>query len=153
MLNVLIKLDKQEKQLWDNYNLVTEKYEELNERFKVMQGELKLANDSLLSLQNDNDFMKKLIFHANENYQALEKKCKDLEVSREKSGNTTNRRSIQNSSIDNLLKSAKTKKNGQSPSHSEVLRSPSPENFQQVYRKMIIRTLKFKGRSPRHIAY
>lgn len=27
--------------------------------------------NSLLALQNDNDFMKKLIFHANENYEAL----------------------------------------------------------------------------------
>ena len=27
--------------------------------------------ESLVSLQNDNDFMKKLIFHANENYEAL----------------------------------------------------------------------------------
>jgi hypothetical protein len=30
---------------------------------------------SLLVLQNDNEFMKKLIFHANENYEVLEKKC------------------------------------------------------------------------------
>ena len=31
--------------------------------------------DSMIALQNDNDFMKKLIYHANENYEALERKC------------------------------------------------------------------------------
>ena len=52
------------------------------------------------------------------------------------------------SSMDNLMKSAKTKKNGHShsPSHSELGRTPSPDRFQDVYRKMIIRTLKFKGK-------
>jgi hypothetical protein len=50
----------------------------------------------------------------------LEKKCKDLEVLRERSEANTDRKNMKKSSIDNLLKSAKTKKNGQSPSHSEL---------------------------------
>ena len=65
MLSVLIKLDAQEKELWGNYHLVTEKYEELSESQKKMEMELKTAKESVLSLQNDNDFMKTLIFHAN----------------------------------------------------------------------------------------
>ena len=39
MLGVLVKLDKQEKELWDNYNLLSEKYEEVSERNRVMEGE------------------------------------------------------------------------------------------------------------------
>lgn len=70
--------------------------------------------------------MKKLIYHANENYEALEKKCNNLESHRERGEVTTDRKSIKKSSTDNLLKSAKTRKQGYSPSHSELMRSPSP---------------------------
>jgi len=38
----------------------------------------------------------------------------------------TDRKSPKKSSTDNLLKSAKTKKNGYSPSHSELGRNVSP---------------------------
>jgi hypothetical protein len=55
---------------------------------------------------------------------------------------------MKKSSIDNLLKSAKTKKNGQSPSHSELQHSPQYDDFQEIYRKVILRTLKFKGKQP-----
>lgn len=95
-----------------------------------MENEFENAKASLLALQNDNDFMKKLIFHANENYENLERRCRELENCRERSGDTTDRTSVKKSSVDNLLKSAKTKKNGYSPSHSEILRGSSPENFQ-----------------------
>lgn len=73
-----------------------------------------------------------------------------METKREKSGETTDRRSVKKSSIESLLKSAKTKKDGQSPNRNLILRTPSPENFQDVYQKMIIRTLKYKGKSQQH---
>lgn len=103
-----------------------------------------------MALQNDNEFMKKLIFHANENYEALERKCHDLEALKERSEANTDRKNVKKSSIDNLLKSAKTRKNGQSPAHSEIQNSPSIDDFQEIYRKMIVRTLKFKGRQQHH---
>lgn len=34
MLGVLIKLDHQEKELWQSYNIVSNKYQELSEKFK-----------------------------------------------------------------------------------------------------------------------
>lgn len=71
MLGVLMKLDAQEKELWENYNLVSAKYQELAERSREGEEEVFALRGSLLALQNDNDFMKKLIFHANENYEAL----------------------------------------------------------------------------------
>ena len=55
-------------------------------------------------------------------------------------------RRVKQSSVDNLLKSAKTRKQGHSPAHSELTNSPSYEDFQEIYRKMILRTLKFKGK-------
>lgn len=147
MLNVLIKLDEQEKELWNNYNVLSDKLKDSQEQNRVLEKEFEKARDSMLSLQNDNDFMKKLIFYANENYEALEKKCTDLAVKKQQFEMYTDRRSPKKSSMDNLLKSAKTKKNNYSPSHSE-LRTPSPDNFQDIYRKMIVRTLKFKGKNP-----
>lgn len=150
MLGVLMKLDAQEKELWGNYNLVSAKYQDLAEQHKETEEEVFALRGSLLALQNDNDFMKKLIFHANENYEALERKCQDLEALKERSEANTDRKNMKKSSIDNLLKSAKTRKNGQSPVHSEIQNSPSIDDFQEIYRKMIVRTLKFKGRQQHH---
>jgi|JI6StandDraft_1071083.scaffolds.fasta_scaffold53477_3 hypothetical protein len=39
MLNVLIKLDVQEKELWGNYNALSQKYQELTEQNKIAEGE------------------------------------------------------------------------------------------------------------------
>ena len=104
--------------------------------------------ESLVNLQNDNEFMKKLIFHANQNYQALERKCQELQVLKQRNElNYTDRKQIKKCSTDNLLKSAKTRKNGQSPVRSEIPNEPCSDDFQEIYRKMILRTLKFKGKS------
>ena len=65
MLGVLMKLDAQEKELWGNYNLVSTKYQDLAERHRETEEEAFALRGSLLALQNDNEFMKKLIFHAN----------------------------------------------------------------------------------------
>jgi hypothetical protein len=65
MLGVLMKLDAQEKELWGNYNLVSAKYQDLSERHHEAEEEVLALRDSVFSLQKDNDFMKKLIFHAN----------------------------------------------------------------------------------------
>lgn len=78
MLGVLMKLDAQEKELWGNYNVVSAKYQDLAERHREAEEEVFALRESIFSLQKDNDFMKKLIFHANENYEALERKCQDL---------------------------------------------------------------------------
>jgi chromosome segregation ATPase len=78
MLTVLMKLDAQEKELWGNYNVVSTKYQDLAERHREAEEEVFALRESIFSLQKDNDFMKKLIFHANENYEALERKCQDL---------------------------------------------------------------------------
>jgi hypothetical protein len=85
MLNVLVKLDEQEKELWRNYNLLSDKFEAAQSRNRSLEGEFAKLQDSVLALQNDNDFMKKLIFHANENYEVLEKKCLSLEHPQERS--------------------------------------------------------------------
>lgn len=65
MLAVLMKLDAQEKELWQNYNLVSAKCQQLAERTREGEEEVSALRSSMLALQNDNDFMKKLIFHAN----------------------------------------------------------------------------------------
>ena len=39
MLAVLVKLDKQEKELWGNYNLLSEKYQEVTEKYKNIEPE------------------------------------------------------------------------------------------------------------------
>ena len=125
---------------------MTTKCQELTQKLRENDEEIAGLRSSLLVLQNDNEFMKKLIFHANENYEVLEKKCSQLEALREKQDTNTDRKNVKRSSIDNLLKSAKTRKNGQSPARSEITHSPSIDDFQEIYRKMIVRTLKFKGR-------
>jgi hypothetical protein len=64
----------------------------------------------------------------------------------EKSDVTT-RKSIKKSSADNLLKSAVTKKKSHSPARSEIQHSPTRGDSQEVYRKMILRTLKMRPRN------
>ena len=44
------------------------KYDDVTEKNRMMQGEFEKIKESMIALQNDNDFMKKLIYHANENY-------------------------------------------------------------------------------------
>jgi chromosome segregation ATPase len=147
MLSVLMRLDRQEKELWSSYNALAGKFQEAQEKNRFMEGEFQLMKDSLTAAQNDNDFMKRLIFHANENYELLERKYVDLEALRERTEANTDRKNLAKLSTEHLLKSAKTRKKGYSPSHSEAVQhSPSVDNFEEVYQKMILRTLKFKGK-------
>lgn len=44
---------------------MADKYQESKERCAYLEEEMKTLTNSLTALQNDNDFMKKLIFHAN----------------------------------------------------------------------------------------
>ena len=39
MLNVLVKLDQQEKELWGNYNILSNKYQEITEKNKIIESE------------------------------------------------------------------------------------------------------------------
>lgn len=44
---------------------MTQKYEEASLHLKETEHELERAKESMLALQNDNNFMKKLIYYAN----------------------------------------------------------------------------------------
>ena len=63
-----MNLDNEEKELWNNYNMVSAKHQEALDLNKILERELTIFQDKIFSLQNDNEFMKKLILHANENY-------------------------------------------------------------------------------------
>jgi len=106
------------------------KYQKGKEELRLIEAQLKIATDNLEVVQNDNQFMKELIMHANENYEGLERRYRELENRMEKSDITTRRKSIKKSSADNLLKSAVTKKKSHSPAHSEVQHSPSRDDSQ-----------------------
>lgn len=81
----------------------------------ILEAEIDALREKVIAVEKDNEFMKKLIFHANENYEALEKKCMLLES---KAMLNTDCKSAKKSSIDNLQKSSVTKKNSHSPSMS-----------------------------------
>lgn len=65
----------------------------------------------------------------------------------EKSDVRTRRKSVKKSSVDNLVKSAVTKKKSHSPVRSERQQSPTRGDSQEVYRRMILCTLKMRPRN------